>query len=287
MEKTDVHALIASYFDVGWEPYESDPKVNEIITEMKKLSDIYLKAKNSKSGDHMVASLAMEAELKRLKAELIEAVDAASEASGTVGESTVVENIDLGEPEDAGAEVAEEISEESDEANIEEDEEEETPQPKARLVKESGAKKDKFSMIALGLSVIALLASGAVLFLSSDNVTKLQFEEYKSGAHSTVMKDVTEATQSVRDELDTFKKDAEAIRIDVAALRAEAGANKQELLDKLQAQSDELGVRIAALQSTLKKAPAKKPAPLAKPLAKPSAVKKAVVPARTTTPKRR
>lgn len=227
----DLQELIQSYFDCGWEEYENDPRVKETVAEMKELSDTYLKVKSSKSGDNMVATLAMESELKRLSGELRKTVN-----------KLKLENEDQ-ELEMSNTDEAVETETESEE------------------VKPTKKKSTNLSTIAVGISFLALIVGGASVFLSgSNNVSKEEFETYKSSVIKSVMKEVQDENRTMRADVEAFRTEMAALKQEVESTKLILSANQEEFSDKLAAQASELNSKLVVLQASLKRSsgPAKK-----------------------------
>ena len=245
---TDLQALIQSYFDCGWEEFETDPQVKITITEMKGLADMYLKTKSSPGPNSTVTGIALEAELKRLKAELTDRVETLKNEKES------------------------EITEE------EEEEEEQIEKVEVRTVKVK-SKTDKLPLIALVTSVIAIVLSALSLFWSSQNsLSREDFETYKLESRQSVTKTVSDANQLDRNDIGNMQGSLLSMRQELEASKQEVSALKLEMFEKLATQASEFNLKIASLLSSLKKSP---PKPLAKPKPTAPAPKAKTAPAKT------
>ena len=263
---TDLQSLIASYFDCGWEEFENDPKVKDIIIEMKGLADIYLKTKSSKNSS-MVTTIAMEAELKRLRAELVKRVE------------KLKKDKDSKQPVEEVAQVKEQ------EVEVEEEIVDDEPVVEMKLPKKKSSSSDKLPAIALGSAILAILLSAASFFSSKDKMSRDEFNDFNRTTRESIMKDVGATNQSDRTDIEALQGSLQVLRQDLEASKQELASIRAEMDQRLNAQETHLNAKISSLQESLKKSQKKAPVAAAKTKAAP--LKTAPAKAKTTKPIRR
>ena len=239
----DVQKVIQSYFDCDWEQFEDDAKIQEIIQEMKSLADMYLKTKSSKAADTMTASIAMEAELKRLKGNLLHRITQLKIES----EKNPVSETEEQEEEE---EVVEDVS---------------SPETTFESPRSSSPSSSKLPLI---FSVLALLSGlGAFYWAFEMSASKSDLADIRQTTVDSVMKDVNATVDGSRADIEGMKAEIQLLKQELEATKLEVAVAKQESTDKVQALKNEYDLRLTALQSSLKK-PAAQPKPAVKPTTK-------------------
>jgi len=256
----DVQKVIQSYFDCDWEQFEDDAKIQEIIQEMKSLADMYLKTKSSKATDTMTASIAMEAELKRLKGNLLHRITQLKIES----EKSPVSETEEQEEEE---EVVEDVS---------------SPETSFEAPRSSSPSSSKLPLI---LSIVALLSGlGAFYWAFEMSASKSDVANIRQTTVDSVMKDVNAAVDSNRTDMEGIKAEMQLLKQELEATKLEVAVAKQDSTDKVQALKNEYDLRLTALQNSLKK-PQR---PVSKPVAKSTVkTKSALQKGKVTKPKPR
>jgi phage shock protein A len=232
----DVEQLVQSYFDTGWEEFEDNAKVKEIVAEMKNLSEMYLKVKASDAEDSVANAKGLEAQLQRLKDELTKTV-------------TKLRKNKKSKPEvEYGGEM--ESFDGASEKSV----------------------NSKLPLIALALSVIALAVAAAAIYLTpGDYASTAELAVLKKTVQQSVGQD-SEAKEAVRTELDTLKTEIESLKQDIETAKLNQNIAIQENADRISGELNKMNLRLGSLQDNLKKGskpsakPSKptKPAPAAK-----------------------
>jgi hypothetical protein len=244
---TDIQKVVQSYFDCDWEQFEDDARIQEIIQEMKSLADMYLKTKTSKAGDTMTASIAMEAELKRLKGNLLHRIT----------------QLKIESEKNPTANPDQEIEVHENEATVEEV----SPDQEQTVTQHNSSSK-----LPLILSAFALLSGmGAFYWALEMSASKSDLENIRQTTVDSVMKDVNATVDGSKADIEGMKAEIQLLKQEVEAAKLEVAVAKQDATDKILAQKNEFDLRLAALQSSVRKP---QPAP---PVAKPVGNKKPAV----------